>query len=96
MPASIAGRLAKLLRAIRAEDVVFLSGGLAMDAGMVQALKDVLATDKGPPLEVCATEDSIFAGALGAALLGAYRRAQLDRRGIAIPPPGGLHEERAA
>ena len=93
---SIAGRLAKLLRAIKVEHTVFVSGGMALDEGMLTALREALATDKGTPLKVVAGADSIFAGALGAALLGAYRRAQLDRRGSAAPTVSGGTHERAA
>ena len=38
-------------------------------------------TDRGVPLKVVANADSIFAGALGAALLAAYRYEQLERMG---------------
>lgn len=93
---SIAGRLGKLLRAIKADHTVFVSGGMALDEGMITALREVLATDRGAPLNVVANVDSIYAGALGAALLGAYRRHQLDRRGGAAPTTsGGLHERAA-
>ena len=95
--ASIAGRLSKLLRAIKAEHTVFISGGMALDEGMITALRESLATDRGTAINVVANENSIYAGALGAALLGAYRRHQLDRRGLAAPGIlGGSHEERAA
>ena len=94
--ASIAGRLARLLRAIRAEGLVQVTGGLALDQGMVLALREALAADKGVPLEVASSERSIHAGALGAALLAAYRREQLDRRGrTVLTPLGGHGEERA-
>ncbi|MCC7072238.1 MAG: benzoyl-CoA reductase subunit D [Deltaproteobacteria bacterium] len=93
---SIAGRLGKLLRAIKAEHTVFVSGGMALDEGMITALREALATDRGVPLKVVANADSIFAGALGAALLGAYRRHQLDRRGGAAQTNSGGTHERAA
>ncbi len=93
---SIAGRLAKLLRAIKADHTVFVSGGMALDEGMLTALRESLATDRGTPIHVVASVDSIYAGALGAALLGAYRRAQLDRRGGAGSILLGGTNERAA
>ena len=98
---SIAGRLSKLLRAIKADHTVFISGGMALDEGMITALRESLATDRGTSINVVANENSIYAGALGAALLGAYRRHQLDRRGLVAPDSlgvslGGSHEERAA
>ena len=84
---SIAGRLVRLLGAVRAEGVVAFTGGLARDAGLVNALRESLAAQqakvKGPStsVEIRQHRDSILAGALGAALLGAYRHGQLERMG---------------
>ena len=83
---SIANRLARLLRAVKAEDVVVLTGGMAMDAGLVAALEEELVT-KGkkragsPDLRLRSHEHSILAGAIGAALVAAYRYQQLEDRG---------------
>jgi benzoyl-CoA reductase subunit D len=85
---SIAGRLAKLLRAVKVEGHVMLTGGLSRDAGLLAALRDALAGRaqiKGRPLPALGVqartdERAIFAGAIGAALLGAYRHVQLDDR----------------
>ena len=85
---SIAGRLAKLLRASGAEGHVMLTGGLSLDAGLLAALREALAgraPTKGRPLaalqvEARTDERAIFAGAIGAALLGAYRHVQLEQR----------------
>jgi benzoyl-CoA reductase subunit D len=81
---SIAGRLVRLLRATGGEGVVLVTGGLAADAGLVAAIREVLAEEEGkgrPAFEVRTHPDSIFAGALGAGLLGAYRYDQLERQG---------------
>ncbi|MEW5847463.1 MAG: benzoyl-CoA reductase subunit D [Myxococcota bacterium] len=84
---SIAGRLARLLRAIGSEGVVLLTGGLAKDQGLVAALNEALASDSGkkgakaPPLEVRTHELAPLAGAIGAAALGAFRCEQLKRSG---------------
>jgi benzoyl-CoA reductase subunit D len=81
---SIAGRLVRLLRATGAAGVVLVTGGLARDPGLVAALQEALAEeeDKGrPTFEVRTHPDAILAGALGAALLGAYRHEQLERLG---------------
>ena len=83
---SIAGRLILLLRSIGAEGAVTLTGGLAKDEGMVAALRELAADERdvgkgGTPLAVRSHPDSMLAGAIGAALLGAYRRRQLDRAG---------------
>ena len=84
---SIAGRLARLVRSIRAEDKVMLTGGLAHDVGLLAALREQLAVpqrgrkaDSGE-LEVVRDERSVLAGAFGAALLGAYRYEQLEKMG---------------
>ena len=78
---SIAGRLVKLLGAVSAEGVVLVTGGMARDQGLLAALREGLAGErKGAPLEVRSDPRSPLAGALGAALLAAYRCAQLERR----------------
>ena len=79
---SIARRLTQLLRAIGAHGTVALTGGLAHDSGMLGTLNEVLAADskvKRPGahrLEVKTHPDAIYAGAIGAALLGAVRHEQ--------------------
>jgi len=81
---SIASRLVRLLRAIGAEGEVALTGGLAADEGFVAALREVEADKRRedqPEIDAKAHPDSILAGALGAALLGAYRYEQLERMG---------------
>ncbi len=83
---SIAGRLVRLLRAIRAEGVVLLSGGLAADTGLLAAIREVLNDDRTKKrfhakVEIRTDPDSILAGALGAALVAAYRYEQLERMG---------------
>jgi benzoyl-CoA reductase subunit D len=73
---SISNRLVRLLRAIHAEEVVALTGGLAGDIGLQATLQERLDAD-GVPLRVQAHEHSIFAGAIGAALWGAFRHEVL-------------------
>ncbi|RME00686.1 MAG: benzoyl-CoA reductase subunit D [Deltaproteobacteria bacterium] len=75
---SMAGRYAKLLRACKAEGVVALTGGLANDKGLVAALQEKL-DEIGVPLALRSHPDSIYAGALGAALWGAFRMRKLKR-----------------
>ncbi len=79
---SIANRLVRLLRAIHAEGVVALTGGLAGDIGLRATLQERLDAD-GVPLRVRAHEHSIFAGAIGAALWGAFRYEVLAGSGNA-------------
>jgi benzoyl-CoA reductase subunit D len=85
---SIAGRLVRLLRSAGAEGVVVLTGGLAADVGLVACIRQLVDKElasakkkKLAPIEVRSDPRSILAGALGAALLGAYRHEQLAARG---------------
>jgi benzoyl-CoA reductase subunit D len=76
---SMAGRLAKLLRVIKADGgVTFLSGGLALDEGLAVAINEALAKQK-LNLEARNHPDSAYAGAIGAALWGAFRFEKLAR-----------------
>jgi len=74
---AMASRLVKLLKSIKArQGVVLLTGGLAVDAGLYEAVKEQLVEQK---LKVKALNhpDSIYAGAIGAALWGAFRHDKL-------------------
>ena len=78
---SMAGRYVRLLVAAGAKGVVVLSGGLAADRGLVGALQSEAQRQKAD-LEMRAHADSVFAGAIGAALWGGFRHEALQRRGI--------------
>jgi benzoyl-CoA reductase subunit D len=79
---SMAARLTKLLKAIGAtQGVVMMTGGLALDQGLVAALEEDIAKIKGMTATVRSHPDSIYAGAIGAALWGAYRSEKLAARG---------------
>jgi len=79
---SMAGRLTKLLKSIGGTGgVVLVTGGLALDAGLIAALQEDLAGMKDLKTEVRSHADSTYAGALGAALWGAYRFEKLLARG---------------
>ena len=79
---SMAGRLAKLLRVIKANDgVAFLSGGLALDEGLRDALNESLAKMK-LKIEARNHPDSPYAGAIGAAIWGAFRYDKLSGLGV--------------
>ncbi len=74
---SMAGRLTKLLRVVGAgEGATFISGGLARDEGLVAALNEAMIKQK---LKSIARNhpDSPYAGAIGAALWGAFRYKKL-------------------
>ena len=76
---SMAGRLAKLLRVIKVRDgVVLATGGLALDDGLMAALNECLVKQK-VTIEARSHPDSIFAGAIGAALWGAFRYEKLNQ-----------------
>jgi benzoyl-CoA reductase subunit D len=84
--ASMADRLVKLLKTTGAVDgLVMMTGGLAHDAGLVAAMRELMDKEK-VRLEIAASSDSIYAGAIGAALWGAFRHdklAALARRAAA-------------
>jgi len=73
---SIAGRIIKLLTSLKAESPVFLTGGMALNKGMVQAIEEQLE-EAGKKFEIRTHPDAIYAGALGAALWGGYRHLKL-------------------
>jgi len=79
---SMAGRFARLLQSLGVEGVVFLSGGLAADDGLAAALTRALAVG-GRQVEVARDPQSAFAGAIGAALWGGFRREKLKMGGVA-------------
>ena len=75
---SMAGRLSKLLKAVGVtQGVVMITGGLALDKGLVAALEEDIAKMKDMKTKVRSHPDSIYAGAIGAALWGAYRFEKL-------------------
>ncbi len=77
---SMAGRFARLLRSLDFDGAVFVSGGLSSDEGLLGALRDELdkaAAKSGRKLEVTTHRLGIFAGALGAALWGAFRHRKI-------------------
>jgi len=79
---SMAGRLSKLLKSIGAtKDVVMMTGGLALDRGLVAALEEDIAKMKDMKCVVRSHPDAIYAGAIGAALWGAYRYDKLAAQG---------------
>jgi benzoyl-CoA reductase subunit D len=83
---SMASRIVKLLKVTGVkEGVALLTGGLALDAGLLAAIQEEMVAEK---VKVTARShpDSIHAGAIGAALWGAFRHeklAQLQARAAA-------------
>ncbi|MCA9321574.1 MAG: benzoyl-CoA reductase subunit D [Planctomycetes bacterium] len=85
---SMGGRLVKLLASAKVTETVLLTGGLASDSGLAAAVKEILAKEN-LDFDVRTHPDSILAGALGAALWGAYRFRVLSERGDALADVGG-------
>jgi len=78
---SMADRLIKLLKSIGIKQgVVMMTGGLALDIGLVKAIQDGM-DKQNMGTEVAAHPDSMYAGAIGAALWGAFRYDKLKESG---------------
>ena len=79
------GRLCRLLAndplidlTIGARDgAVMVTGGLALDTGLIAALEEDISHIKDMSVAVRSHPDSIYAGAIGAALWGAFRHEKL-------------------
>jgi benzoyl-CoA reductase subunit D len=74
---SMASRIVKLLKVTGIkEGTALLTGGLALDSGLLAAIQEEMTNEK---LNVTAVShaDSIYAGAIGAALWGGFRHARL-------------------
>ena len=84
---AMTSRLVKLLKSIKArEGSVLLTGGLATDEGLVEAMKEQVIEQK-LKVEVLNHPDSIYAGAIGAALWGAFRHDKLLQAQHGVPSP---------
>ena len=73
----MASRIVKLLKVTGiTKGTALITGGLALDTGLIAAIGEEMATEK---VNVTAVShpDSIYAGAIGAALWGAFRHAKL-------------------
>jgi benzoyl-CoA reductase subunit D len=75
---SMASRLVKLLKVTGiTKGTVLLTGGLALDTGLLTALQEELVNEKISGLTALNHPESIYAGAIGAALWGAFRHSKL-------------------
>ncbi len=70
---SMAKRLVNLLRMTKAKGDVLVTGGLSKNVGFVAAMQELADQDKRLDITIMAHKNSAFAGAIGAALWGAYR-----------------------
>jgi benzoyl-CoA reductase subunit D len=76
---SMASRIVKLLKVTGVkEGVALMTGGLALDTGLVAAIQEEMVNEK-VKVEAVSNPDSIYAGAIGAALWGAYRHERLNQ-----------------
>jgi benzoyl-CoA reductase subunit D len=80
---SMAGRYLKLLTSLSVEGPALVTGGLAADVGLMSALREA-AQAADAKIEFRAHQQSVLAGAIGAALWGAFRARKLARKGLAL------------
>lgn len=80
---SMAGRYLKLATSLGVTGVVLITGGLSSDLGLLAAMSE-LSDEQDAGIEVRAHPDSVLAGAIGAAIWGAYRASKLASKGVAL------------
>ena len=80
---SMAGRYLRLVTSARAKGVVLVTGGLAADVGLLKALRES-ASEQKADVDIRAHEQSVLAGAMGAALWGAFRFRKLSDKGLSL------------
>jgi benzoyl-CoA reductase subunit D len=74
---SMASRIVKLLKVTGiTEGTALVTGGLALDTGLVAAISEEMVNEK-LKVEAKSHPDSIYAGAIGAAIWGAFRHEKL-------------------
>jgi benzoyl-CoA reductase subunit D len=77
---SMAGRYLKLVTSAGITDRVLITGGLAADEGLMAALAEAAIAQKAA-VDIRSHPQSMLAGAIGAALWGAFRARRLAERG---------------
>ncbi|MHC4513865.1 MAG: benzoyl-CoA reductase subunit D [Planctomycetota bacterium] len=80
---SMAGRYMRLLTSTGATGTTLVTGGLANDIGLLEAMRE-RAAEQGVKVDIRAHEHSVLAGALGAALWGGFRARKLKAKGVAL------------
>jgi benzoyl-CoA reductase subunit D len=78
---SMAKRLVGLMRMIKTQGDVLVTGGLARNAGFVAAMQELSDKDKRLKANIVVHPDSVHAGAIGAALWAGYRHQRLRDAG---------------
>ena len=76
---SIANRVVKLISSLKAESPIILTGGMAANKGMFQAIEE-LTKEGGYQWKIETHPDAIFAGAIGAAIWGGFRYHKLKEK----------------
>ncbi|TAL56845.1 MAG: benzoyl-CoA reductase subunit D [Bacteroidetes bacterium] len=76
---SIANRIIKLLSSLKGESPIVLTGGMALNKGMLQAIEEQLK-ETGKKFEIKTHPDAGYAGAIGAALWGGFRHIKLKEK----------------
>jgi benzoyl-CoA reductase subunit D len=72
------------MSSLRAESPVILTGGMALNKGMLQAMQEQLQ-ETGKKYIVKTHPDAIYAGAIGAALWGGFRHFRiLEKEAVTI------------
>jgi benzoyl-CoA reductase subunit D len=75
---SMASRIVKLLKVTGIKSgTALLTGGLALDTGLLAAMQEEMVNEK-VGVQAVSHPDSIYAGAIGAALWGAFRHERLQ------------------
>ena len=76
---SMASRIVKLLKVTGIKQgTALVTGGLALDTGLIAAIREEMANEK-VAVNAVSHPDSIYAGAIGAALWGAFRHDKLNQ-----------------
>ena len=74
---AMAKRLVNLLRLVKAQGKILVTGGLGLDIGLVTAIRDNMGA--GMATEVINHELSPMAGAIGCGIWGGYRHVRLAK-----------------
>lgn len=74
---TLSDRVLKMLSRVKAESPVILTGGMGTDLGLLSTLKETVK-DKNLSYDINSHKDAVFAGSLGAAILGGFRYERLE------------------
>ncbi len=75
---SMAKRLIGQMRMVKTVGAVLVTGGLARNSGFIAAMQELADKDKRLKAEIRVHPDSVYAGAIGAALWAGYRHLRLE------------------